>query len=120
MIISDAVFEEKSFSVSFTRPYNASSRQRLEISSPTSNTYREYKAGRKTWRVTVNFLVNTSALGVMTMKNIGTTYTLKAYVRNNPSIDYIQGQAILQEAHVTGARGNLVQGSWIFQGTGNI
>ena len=91
-----------------------------EISSPTSSTYRAYKAGRKTWRVTVNFLVNTSGLGVLTMKNIGTTYTLKAYVRNNSSVDYIQGQAILQEAHVTGARGSIVQGSWTFQGTGNI
>ena len=91
-----------------------------EISSPSSATYRAYKAGRKTWRGTVNFLVNTTGLGVLTMKNIGTAYTLKAYIRNNPVVDSIQGTAILLEAHVTGAWGSLMQGSWVFQGSGDI
>lgn len=91
-----------------------------EISSPSSATYRAYKAGRKTWRVTVNFLVNTTGLGVLTMKNIGTAYTLKAYIRNNPVVDSLQGTAILLETHVTGAWGSLMQGSWVFQGSGDI
>ena len=57
---------------------------------------------------------------VDTMKNIGTAYTLKAYIRNNPVVDSIQGTAILLEAHVTGAWGSLMQGSWVFQGSGDI
>ena len=91
-----------------------------EISSPSSSVYRTYTPGRKTWRVTVNFLVQTTASAVLSAKNIGTTYALKAYIRNNSSVDYFQGTAILQQAKVTGTRGNLLTGSWVFQGSGDI
>ena len=91
-----------------------------EISSPTSSVYRTYTPGRKTWKVTVNFLVQTTASAVLSAKNIGTTYALKAYIRNNSSVDYFQGPAILQQAKVTGTRGNLLTGSWVFQGSGDI
>lgn len=91
-----------------------------EISSPTSSIYRTYISGRKTWRVVVNFLVASSSLGVLSAKNIGTTYTLQAYIRENSSVDYIQGTAILQQAKITGTRGNLLTGSWVFIGSGDI
>ena len=91
-----------------------------EISSPSSSVYGTYTPGRKTWRVTVNFLVQTTASAVLSAKNIGTTYALKAYIRNNSSVDYFQGTAILQQAKVTGTRGNLLTGSWVFQGSGDI
>lgn len=91
-----------------------------EISSPASSIYRTYIPGRKTWRVVVNFLVQTTASAVLSAKNIGTTYALKAYIRNNSSVDYFQGTAILQQAKVTGTRGNLLTGSWVFVGSGDI
>ena len=91
-----------------------------EISSPTSSIYRTYIPGRKTWRVVVSFLVASSSLGVLSAKNIGTTYTLQAYIRENSSVDYFQGTAILQQAKVTGTRGNLLTGSWVFVGSGDI
>lgn len=91
-----------------------------EISSPTSNEYRSYMAGRKTWRVTVNKIVATDSLAILTEKNIGTTYTLTAYVRNNPVIDKIEGTAILQSAKTSGAWGSIAQGQWVFQGSGDI
>lgn len=91
-----------------------------EISSPTSSTYRTYIPGRKTWRVVVNFLVASTSLGVLTEKNIGNQYTLKAYIRNNSVVDSFQGTAILQQARVTGTRGNLLTGSWVFVGSGDI
>ena len=91
-----------------------------EISSPTSSEYRTYTPGRKNWKVTVNFLVATSSIGVLTMKNVGQSYTLKAYIRDGAAIDYFQGTAILQQAKTTGTRGNLLQGSWVFQGSGDI
>lgn len=91
-----------------------------EISSPTSSIYRTYIPGRKTWRVVVSFLVQTTASAVLSAKNIGTTYALKAYIRNNSSVDYFQGTAILQQAKITGTRGNLLTGSWVFIGSGDI
>ena len=91
-----------------------------EISSPSSSEYRTYTPGRKNWKVTVNFLVATSSLGVLTMKNVGQSYMLKAYIRNNSVVDAFQGTAILQQAKITGTRGNLLQGSWVFQGSGDI
>lgn len=91
-----------------------------EISSPTSSEYRTYTPGRKNWKVTVNFLVATSSLGVLTMKNVGQSYMLKAYIRNNSVVDAFQGTAILQQAKTTGSRGNLLQGSWVFQGSSDI
>lgn len=89
-----------------------------EISSPNSSDYREYKAGRKAWRVSVNYLVNTNDLGALTVRNIGITYTINAHVRNNQGLESIQGQAILQEANISSATGSLLKGNWIFQGTG--
>ena len=91
-----------------------------EISSPTSGEYRSYMAGRKTWRVTVSFMVATDHVAVLTEKNIGQTYTLRCYIRGNPFIDKIEGTAILQQAKVTGTRGNILQGSWVFQGSGDV
>lgn len=92
----------------------------LEVSSPSSSDYRTYRPGRKSWRVQVNHLIPTSGLGVLTVKNIGTSYTLKAYVRGNPSVDKIEGTAILKTARRTGTWGNLMQGQWSFVGSGDI
>lgn len=91
-----------------------------EISSPTSSEYRSYMAGRKIWRVTVNFMVPTDHTAVISEKNVGSTYTLRCYIRGNPDIDKIEGTAILQQAKVTGTRGNILQGSWVFQGSGDV
>jgi len=91
-----------------------------EVSSPNSSEYRSFRAGRKSWRVSVNHLIPTTGLAVLNVKNVGTSYTLKAYVRDNPSVDSIEGTAFLKTARRTGTWGNLVQGSWIFQGSGDI
>ena len=92
----------------------------LEVSSPSSGEYRTYRPGRKVWRVTVNRIIPTDSTAVLSVKNIGTSYTLKAYVSGNPSVDKIEGTAILMTAKTTATQGNLVQGSWVFQGSGDI
>ena len=89
-----------------------------EVSSPSSSVYRTYVAGRKTWQVTVNYLLLsgvTAKLGA-----VGTSYQLSMYVRNNYNGDRVGGTAILKEARITGTRGNLLQGSWVFQGSGDL
>lgn len=91
-----------------------------EVSSPSSAVYRSYVAGRKTWTVRIAYLVNTDGFAVLNLKNIGTTYRIKCYVRNNATIDSFEGDAILTQAKITATRGNLVTGSWVFQGSGNI
>lgn len=90
------------------------------VSSPSSGEYMDYKAGRKTWVVRLNYLVDTTGYALLNQKNIGNKYYLRMYVRNNPSIDKLEGYAFLQQAHVTATRGNLLTGSWVFQGTGNL
>ena len=92
----------------------------LEVSSPSSGEYRTYRPGRKVWRVTVNRIIPTNSTAVLSVKNIGTSYTLKAYVSGNSSVDKIEGTAILMTAKTTATQGNLVQGSWVFQGSGDI
>ena len=90
------------------------------VSSPSSGEYMDYKAGRKTWVVRLNYLVDTTGTALLSQKNIGNKYYLRMYVRNNSSIDKLEGYAFLQQAHVTATRGNLLTGSWVFQGTGNL
>lgn len=92
----------------------------LEVSSQSSGEYRTYRPGRKVWRVTVNRIIPTNSTAVLSVKNIGTSYTLKAYVSGNSSVDKIEGTAILMTAKTTATQGNLVQGSWVFQGSGDI
>lgn len=91
-----------------------------EVSSPSSGAYRSYIPGRKMWTVRLGYLVNTSGFAVLNLKNIGNTYHIKCYVRNNPVIDQFEGDAVLTQARITATKGNLVTGSWVFQGSGNI
>jgi hypothetical protein len=88
-----------------------------EISSPSSGVYREFVSGRKAWTVRANFFVPTNARVYQKLTQVGDTFHLKLYVRNYAS-DYLIGDAILVQAKVTGTTGNVLTGSWVFQGTG--
>ena len=90
------------------------------VSSPSSGEYLEYKTGRKTWSVMVNYLLLSTGTPVLDAKNIGTRYYLKCYTNSNSSTDKIEGYAILRSVKITGTVGNLAQGSWVFQGDGAI
>lgn len=92
----------------------------VEISSPSSGVYRSYVAGRKVWMVRLNYLVDSTGYAVLNTKNVGNTYRLKCYVRNNSVVDKIEGDAILTSCVVSAIRGNLIIGSWTFQGSGDI
>lgn len=89
----------------------------IEIASPTQNGWREFIADRKEWSVTVNFLV-TAAAGLEKMLQVGNTYTLVVVDRANTHD--LQGSAILTTARQTYTRGNLVQGSFQFQGISSL
>lgn len=89
-----------------------------EISSPSSGIFRSYVAGRKTWSVRVEVLVYASDTVKSKLTAVGSSFALRMTVSGNASTDILTGNAILVQADVRGGVGNLVRGSWVFQGTG--
>ena len=85
-----------------------------EISSPTSNTARNYVAGRTGWRVTCNYLV-TDVTDLLKVRN---TYTLN--IMNPDGVTGLQGSAILTTCEITATNGNIAAGSFVFQGSGEL
>ena len=88
----------------------------VEISSPDDGAWRRYIAGRKEWAITVNFLLlqDTNALSLLYP---GNTYTL--HFRSS-STSYVSGSAIMTQCKITATRGNLIQGSFSYKGTGAL
>ena len=103
----------------------------IEIASATQGTYREYLTGRKQWQVTVNYLLMYATYQQMfTYPNasmtdallVGNSYTLKFKNRANYFDQPItlKGTAILRTCKITATRGNLIQGTFTFVGTGAL
>jgi len=88
----------------------------IEISSPTSGQWKKYITGRKSWSVNVSYLILANN-GVRDLLNVGTSYTLKIRGRNATDATGVVGTGILKSCKITATRGNLVQGSFTFQGT---
>ena len=94
--------------------------EKIEISSPTTGQWRQYIAGRKEWSVTVGWLVG-STNDLAQLLNVGTTYTLNIYGRGAESnTKILTGSALLTSCKITASRGNLVQGSFSFVGSGAL
>ena len=87
----------------------------IEISSPTTGEWRQYIAGRKEWSINVAYLVLATS-GVRDVLNVGTTYTLAFKERGAADSAGVSGSAILTTCKISATRGNLVTGSFIFQG----
>lgn len=96
-----------------------------EVASPTQGRFREYIAGRSDWTVKASYLVRTASVidqggfNIRDMLKVGNTYTLTFGERFVPT-DGVEGQAILTECRITATKGNLVQGSFSFKGTGTL
>ncbi len=91
----------------------------IEISSPTSGQWKEYIAGRKSWSVNVSYLILANN-GVRNLLNVGSLYILKIRGRNATDATGVVGTGILKSCKITATRGNLVQGSFTFQGTSSL
>lgn len=89
----------------------------IEIASPSTGAWRSYITGRKSWSVNVSYLVPAAA-NVRDILTVGTSYTLVISDRNNSNT--VTGTAILTKCKQTYTRGNLVQGSFVFQGTSSL
>ena len=91
----------------------------IEVASSTSGKCKEYIAGRSEWSVNVSWLMLSDA-DMLELLNQGTTYTLKIGGRNATNANTLTGSAILKTCRVTASMGNLVQGSFKFQGSGPL
>jgi hypothetical protein len=99
----------------------------IEVASPTQGQWREYEVGRKGWSISVGCLVlSTSALhmvnrtGIQDLLAIGTKVTLLIKERGAADTTGVTGQAFVKNCRQTYSRGNLVHGSFVFQGTGAL
>lgn len=88
----------------------------IETSSPTNGKFRTFMAGQKTWHATMSYLV----VALKSMVDLtGVELTLK--VKNTTSdTDYLVGKAICTKCKITATTGSLVQGSFVFQGSGEL
>lgn len=92
----------------------------MEVSSPTDGQWKQYIPGRKEWNLDVAWLVSAGD-DLQQLLNIGTTYTINFYSRSGgTNTKRLTGTAICKNCHITGKRGNLVQGSFSFVGNGAL
>lgn len=91
----------------------------IEISTPTSSQWREFLGGRKSWSISVSYLVLADA-GVKDLLKVGNTYTLKVKGRNASDADAVEGNAIMRTCGIRATWGNLVAGTFTFIGNGEL
>lgn len=104
----------------------------LEVSSPAQGQWREVIAGRKSWSVTVNFLVmdggttpaSATATSIKSVLQAGQTYTLRFMdhpaAGSSQTTGGVEGPALLKACRITATRGNLVTGTFQFVGAGQL
>lgn len=89
----------------------------IEVSSATQQQWREFIAGRREWSLNVSYLVMAST-GLADLLTVGTMFTID--VTDRTGAVTASGTAILKVCKQTATRGNLVQGSFQFQGSGPL
>lgn len=94
-----------------------------EVAGPEQGEYKEYIPDIKAWTVTTSHLVESALASDTKIKDmvnrVGKTYTLTFSVRGR-SADKVSGKAICTKFKVTATRGNLLSGSFTWQGTGKL
>ena len=86
--------------------------------SPDQGQWDEFLAGRKGWQMTANWIVGVTTQ-LYWLLEVGEMYKLRCEDRNNSSI-YVEGYAFIDTCKITMTRGNIVQGSFHFTGTGAL
>lgn len=90
----------------------------IPISSPSSGDWTAAIAGRKSWAITVGFLVSGTPQIYSSVDMVGTRVIMRFKYRTGTV--WLEGMAICTTFKVTATKGNLVQGSFAFQGTGPL
>ena len=95
----------------------------IPISSPDTGQWATFIAGRKSWSLTVGFLLFNAKYMTRRANSVGHKVTIRIMPRvgTEHGSDYeLVGDAIITNFKVTATRGNLVQGAFQFQGTGPL
>lgn len=90
----------------------------IEIASATDQGWTHYLAGRKSWSLTVGFLLLANS-DIRNVLNNGSNVTLIIKGRNDNS-NTLTGNAIMRTQKLTFTQGNLAQGSIQFIGNGPL
>ena len=91
----------------------------IEIASATDQAWTHHISGRKSWSLTVGWLVlaNTDVRKALL---VGSSVTIKIKGRGDTDANGLQGSAIISKAKITAIRGNLATGSFAFVGNGPL
>ena len=91
----------------------------IKIASATDQGWTHYISGRKSWSLTVGWLVlaNTDVRKALL---VGSSVTIKFKGRNATDANGLSGSAIIKTCKITAIRGNLAQGSFTFAGNGPL
>lgn len=90
----------------------------IPISSPSTGDWTAAIAGRKSWAITVGFLVSGTPQIYSAVDMVGTNVIMKIKYRTGTT--WLEGTAICTTFKVTATKLNLVQGSFAFQGNGPL
>ena len=91
----------------------------IEIASATDQGWAHYISGRKSWSLTVGWLVLANQ-DVRKALLVGSTVTIKIKGRGESDANGLSGSAILRTCKITATRGNLATGSFAFVGNGPL
>ena len=91
----------------------------IEIASATDQGWTHHISGRKSWSLTVGWLLlaNTDVRKALL---VGSSVTIKIKGRGDSDANGLQGSAIISKAKITAIRGNLATGSFAFVGNGPL
>jgi predicted secreted protein len=95
----------------------------IPISSPDTGQWEASITGRKSWGLTVGFLLFNANYVTRRANSVGDKVTIRIMPRvgTEHESDYeLVGDAIITNFKVTATRGNLAQGTFQFQGTGPL
>lgn len=93
--------------------------QTKEVGMSGTGAWERYISGRKRWEVSVSYLVGDETAIKDLIAKTGKTVELKWKMRDEET-DTMGGKAIVTACKISGTRGNLVQGSFTFKGTGEL
>lgn len=88
----------------------------IEIASVTQQDWKEFIAGRKSWSLSVGWLLLANA-DVQKILKVGTMVTI--YVKTG-STQLLTGTALITQARLTLGQGNLANGSFALKGSGAL
>lgn len=86
----------------------------IEIASPTTGTWKSYISGKKSWGLTVNWLLS-AVSDVKSVLQVGDRVKLRIGGANG-----MEGYAYIKTAKVTATKGSLANGSFSFVGDGEL